>query len=186
MLNLQNGKSVTRQSRVLFAMDAFDKGIYKTKKEAAAAFRVDANTLSHSFNDRKALQKLDSRAPTSYKPPMAVVRALERIQLDDVHKIAFEFAESSKKMKQDDVAEVIRSALEKPSVKEQIEALENAKTLMPERAIASPDRQAFLKALTKLDSILDKHKTLASLDIVSDKEKVKERIDSIARRIKSL
>ncbi len=167
-------------------MDAFDKGIYKTKKEAAAAFRVDANTLSHSFNDRKALQKLDSRAPTSYKPPMAVVRALERIQLDDVHKIAFEFAESSKKMKQDDVAEVIRSALEKPSVKEQIEALENAKTLMPERAIASPDRQAFLKALTKLDSILDKHKTLASLDIVSDKEKVKERIDSIARRIKSL
>jgi dGTP triphosphohydrolase len=186
MLNLANGKSVSDNDRVRYAIDAIDKGICKTQKEASQLFRVNANTLSSHISSRKAFQKLAARVNSNYKPHVRVAKILEKVVSDEVHKEAFDFVESSKKLNRDEVVDVLTSALSKPSEREQIVALQNAKLLNPERKIASSIRNDFLKLLRKLDLILDKHKTFSSMDIVDDKDAVKSQIEGVARKLRSL
>lgn len=185
-LNLANGKGVTVADRVRYAVDAIDKGICSTQKEASEMFRVDANAISHKLAERRVYLKLSSRTDSSYKPPLKVAKALANIQSKDVHDKAFEFVESSKKLNREDVVEVINTAMAKETIAEQIAVFEQAKALTPERKIATADKQAFLKSLRKIESILDKHKTLESLDIVTQAHVVKQQIDSICKRLNQL
>ena len=186
-LNAVVGKGSDKRLRVKQAMQSVVDGTL-TPTEAAKIFNVSTNAINTEIRSQKGMLRIEAAAPGKSKTiPKAIGEALSTVPSESIVKASVDAYLTGAKT--EDVVKAIRSAATKTTDEESLKEIQKVTQLVPVTKVASKKKTDFLRCLTSMERLFDKHNpsSTADLDIETTLAKeVKERCKKLANTLNSL